>query len=191
MTSPQLPAAKALLVTKPRRVCWKGWHAVWQLRLSFWKHVDWVPSQICPWLFLRFIAGGESTKQESQPADYVGWTRRSALQPRPHGKCHTAWGRGLLDSGDPAQDQGAGLGVQRGSRESLHSPFHTAGQAGTVTPGGKPSPSVYPALGNRPRTRTSPAPRKLRERGREAMSKLTVMTTKCDKGSSEPQTSVG
>lgn len=42
-----------------------------------------VPSQVCQWVFLRFLPVGESVKQEPQPADNVGWTRRSAVQPQP------------------------------------------------------------------------------------------------------------
>lgn len=98
--SPQLLAAEAFLVMKPQRIRWKGWPESGDCVRHFGN--TWtVPSQICQWLFLRFITVGESMKQESQSADYVGWTRRSALQPRPHSTCRTAWGRSLLDSGGP------------------------------------------------------------------------------------------
>lgn len=119
--SPQLLAAEAFLVMKPQRIRWKGWPESGDCVHHFGN--TWtVASQICQWLFLRFITVGESMKQESQSADYVGWTRRSALQPRPHSSCRTAWGRSLLGSGGPP-----GTG---GSRESSRSLIHTAGRAG-------------------------------------------------------------
>lgn len=96
----------------------------------------------------RSASGSSSDAfQFGESADYVGWTPRSAMQPRPAENAARP-GDAACRTAGRAWDQEAGLGVQQGSREGLRGHVHTAAKPASVTSGGEPSRSLCPALGS-------------------------------------------